>query len=231
MGLGTNASSYIPRLRVGVTNDEKGRKKSIIGMKCDADTPGAQEVYKKDGTAATDKDGRQVYRLEFDFIEGLITGMERVDRDFGQFLEVTIEDGSDKWILQLTRGSRYWTDLCLRLPMVNLNRNVRLSPYSIENADGKYNQGIAIRQDGEKVDRKWSQANGYEGGPPQAEYDEDEAKWMFGKRNRWIDENVVDPAIEKVQKLYSVSAPVAKVAASADDDLPNEEEESDDLPF
>lgn len=232
MGLGTNDHSYVPRLKVGVTTDDKGRKKSIIGMRCKEGDKDSKPVYKKDGTPALDKDGNAVYRLEFDYIEGRITKLEQSQTDFGNFLEVTIEDGTSAWVLQLVRGDRYWTDFVMRLPMLDLGAPVRMSPYSIENADGKHNMGIAMRQAGEKIERKWTAANGYEGGPPMAEFNEDEGKWMFGKRNRWLDEMVVGPVRAKLASTAPLSPPAAVAPAPVSGgDLPSEEGDNDDLPF
>ena len=229
MGLGTNDTSYIPRLKVGVTTDEKGRKKSIIGMRCKEGDAGAKPVFKKDGTQALDKDGNGVFRLEYDYIEGRIVKMERSDTDFGSFLEVTITEGGQSWILQLPRGERYWTDFVMRLPMLNLSDPVRLQPYSIENGDGKYNQGIAMRQHGQKIDRKWNSANGYEGGPPQAEYNEDEGRWMFGKRHRWLDDNVVTPIMDRLPGQGSIAPPEPPADVAPAKVTGGYQEEDDDL--
>ena len=174
---------------------------------------------------ALDKNGNEVFRLEYDFIEGRIVALENEDTDFGKFLNVSIRDGGQVYRLRMERGSRYWADFLMRLPMLNLGEEVRLSPYSIKEEGKKTpNQGIAMKQAGEKIARKWNKENDYAGGPPQAEYDEDEGEWKFGKRNRWLEENVLDPARGTLAKLVSpTSSPAIAVANSSnpdDDDLP-----------
>lgn len=216
MGLGTHTHSNVTYLRVGQSKDEKGRLRSVIGKRCEASTLNAKPVYKADGTQATDKNGNGVFRLEYDFIEGKITKLTRTEDDYGKYLDVTIEDGADVYALRLDRGERYWADFCLRLPMLNLLKPARLQPYSIEGDDGKTNKGIAMKQDGQKVDRKWSQERGYDGGPPQATFDEDEKEWKYGKRNNWIDDNIVDPI---ASELAAMNAPVA-AGKTDDDDVP-----------
>lgn len=224
MGLGSNNHESSTRLTVGISKDDKGREHAVIGMRCDESTPGAKMVYKKANEPALDKNGNPVYRLEYDYVEGLILGLAKEETDFGKFLSITIRDGANTYRLRLERGSRYWTDFLMRLDNVRLTAPVRLSPYSIKEEGKKSaNQGIAMRQDGDKVERVWNQANGYEGGPPQAEFDEDEQEWKFGKRNNWLEKNVLDKAIEF---LASVTAPTPTAAVAS-----QQEQDEGDLPF
>lgn len=218
MALGHNErTGGATMLSVRMTTDEKGRKNAIVAKRCTKDTPGAKMVTKADGMPALDKEGNHVFRLEFDFIEGRITKLEKRESPFGEFLDVTIEDG-ERYVLSMERGDRYWGDFLQRLLNVDLSASVKLTPYSIEE-DGKYNQGIAMRQYGAKIERKWNSANGYEGGPPQAEYDDFEKQWRFGKRNAWLEKNVLEVVCEKLAN-GSLVAPVTTAAPVDEDDLP-----------
>lgn len=224
MGLGTNDRSGITRLKIGTRVDEKGKYHAVVGMRCKADTPGARAILKADGThVSNSKTGELLYRLEFDYVDGTILAIAHADTEFGKYLDVTIGDGKDTFCLRLERGDRYWADFLMRLPMVDLKKSVKLTPYNFKNEEGKTAQGVLIHQDGKKVERKWNQANGYEGGPPQAEFDKDEDEWKFGKRNRWLDENVAD-------KVMAQLGSVVNVAAVAGSEVANTQDE-DDLPF
>jgi hypothetical protein len=220
MGLGSNDRQGGVRLRIGISTDDKGRKKAVIGMNCPEGTPGAKAVEKAEGQPALDKNGKQVYRLEYDYVEGKITRMENKETDFGKFLDVTISDGKDVFTLRLERGERYWSDFLQRVPLVDFAKPLRLTPYNFKDEEGKTKAGISILQEGHKIKHRWNKENGYVGGPPQAEYDDDEEQWKFGKRNKWLEENVLIPAQEQLS--YS-GAPVPKgdgtLAETPADDL------------
>lgn len=227
MGLETQShndgGSTFLSVRMGV--DDRGRKKAILAKRSTAETPGARQVFKGNGDPALDKDGNNVYRLEYAAINGRITGMETVQSEFNgkpvRYLNIGIEDRGERFVLVLERGDRYWSDFMMRLPMLDLGKPVRLAPYAIEE-DGKFNQGVSMQQDGNKVPRKWTKENNYEGGPPMAEQIEinDEVKWDFGKRNKWLEANVLDPAIAYLSKSTAQPSKPATVATDSDDDLP-----------
>lgn len=226
MGLGTNERSNVQRLRIGIKTDDKGRKSAVIGLRCEAGTPGAKQVFKSDGEPAMDKDGKNVYRLEYGYVEGRIVKLEKQSVDFGkgnvELLDITITDeAGDVYVLQVDRGDRYWADFLMKLPNVNLSLPVRIAPFNFEGDDGKKMVGVTVTQNGSKVPRKWTKENNYENGPPEATYDEDEKKWLFGKRNKWMDTHIVDwYAAELAAKPTAVPATVAEPPAGEEDDLP-----------
>lgn len=224
MGLGTNDRNFITRLKIGTRTDEKGKYHAVIGMRCKPETPGARPILKADGThVSNSKTGELLYRLEFDFVSGNIIAMARAEDEWGKYLDVTISDGADTFALRLDRGDRYWTDFLMRLPTLDLSKSVTITPYNFKNDEGKTTQGVAMKQNGVKIERAWNKGNDYAGGPPQAEFDEDEQEWKFGKRNRWLDENVVDKVIATLGSVVNVAAKGAIADGAAqgeDDDLP-----------
>lgn len=229
MGLNTNEHNDDGAvfLSVRISTDAKGRKKAILAKRCTADTPGAKQVFKADGSPAANKDGDNVYRLEFDSLTGRIVKLERHDAEFGDgkkqsYLHVSVHDGSDLYVLSLDRGDRYWSDFLMRLPLVDTSAPVTLAPYQIpEEGSDKYNAGIGIRQNGQKVKRKWNKEDGYDGGPPQATFDEDEQEWKWGKRNKWMEENILAPIAASLQAMPGeVTAPAAPASNDDDDGLP-----------
>lgn len=233
MGLGTNdnSSSGATFLSVRISTDAKGRKHAILAKRCDQGTPGAKQVFKADGNPAVTKDGDNVYRLEYDWVEGSIVKLEKHEADYGggktqSYLHVHIRDGADLYVLSLDRGDRYWSDFLLRLPMVDPTKPVVFQPYSIADEEGKTNQGISMKQGGQKVERRWNKERGYDGGPPAATFDEDEQEWKYGKRNRWMEEHILDPIAQEIAALDAPAEP-AKAAPSA----ASVEDDDDGLPF
>ena len=134
MGLGTNDqnNSGATFLAVRISTDAKGRKHAILAKRCDEGTPGAKQVFKADGNPAITKDGQNVYRLEYDWVEGRIVKLEKHDADYGgkpkSYLHVHIQDGSERFVLSLERGDRYWSDFLLRLPMIEPTKAVHFQP-------------------------------------------------------------------------------------------------------
>lgn len=197
MGLIENNSNGGNAILLSVVSRKEGDKTYIgFGRRVKADTPGAHPAFKVNGEPVIDKNGNQVHRLEYRGLEGTIVAMEKREVDFGggkkgRFLNVTISDKDESYVLSIDHGSRYWYDFCLRLPNVDFSKPVTLTPYDINNAEGR-NAGISIKQGGQTVKRKWSKEAGYENGPPQPEQDEDTGDWQFGKRNAWVVKNVVD---------------------------------------
>jgi hypothetical protein len=235
MALGNNDRNFTTRLRIGTRVDEKGKTHAVVGVRCKEDEPGARPILKADGTHVANKTtGELLYRLEYDFVYGTITAMTITEDDWGKYLDVTINDGGTTYTLRLDRGDRYWTDFLLRLPMLDLTKPITFTPYNFKSEEGKTQQGIAMKQAGQKIARKWTKENDYAGGPPQAEFDEDEQEWKFGKRNRWLEENVVTPAIATLSKSVEPVAsgtltndppakyapPVAGQQGADEDDLP-----------
>lgn len=225
MALGTNnETGYITYLSVRTSTDDKGRRRAVITKRCKKDDPGAKLITRADGKEALDKDGNPAYRLEFDYLEGTITKIERRTTEFGKYLDIHIRDDRD-YILSLDRGDRYWYDFLQRILNVNIEKPLRLIPYNIEE-DGSYHIGIAMRQDGMKIKRRWTSENGYAGGPPPAEQKEvnEEQVWDFGKRNAWLDTNVVDVLSEKL--AHNPVEPLRAAAVTPQENTPD-----DDLPF
>ena len=230
MGLGNNDRTFITRLRIGSRLDEKGKTHALVGVRCKENAPGARPVLRMDGTHVSNKKtGELLYRLEYDYVQGTIVAMAITEDEWGKYLDVTISDAGDTFVLRLDRGDRYWTDFLLRLPMLDLKSPTIFTPYNFKNEEDKTQQGIAMKQGVLKIPRKWTKENGYVGGPPQAEFDEDDQEWKFGKRNRWLEENVVGPALTTLGISVVPAAGASTESMKAGQPADNQEE--DDLPF
>lgn len=239
MGLGKTQYTDGTKLSIGFSKDDKGRPKAVIGMRVPAGTPKAKQVFKVDGSPALDKDNKEVYRLEYDFLAGRIVALKDREQEFNgkitKYLDVHVNDVGDLYVLSLPRGERYWSDLLLRLNNVDLTKDVKLTPYSIKDDEtGKTGKFLIPYQDGKKVERSWSRDNN-EGGPPQPTQMvvNEENVWDWGPRNKWLEENVLAPAREKLSFLSTpAEGDAPKAMAPVDGDLNNEPPvDEDDLPF
>lgn len=199
-------------LRIGMGKDDKGRPRAVLGRRAKEGEPGAVRVFKAKGEPATDKDGNNVYRHEFGAITGRVIRIERKEVTFSgapqQMLEIElVDDSGELFTIQLDRGDRYWSDLACRMNAIDWSKPVRLAPFSIarENDPDKRNNMLVAYQDGTKIEKVWNKDTPEGEGPPPAVYDADEKKWMWGKRNNWLDQNPIQTAINKVAFLNSTS--------------------------
>lgn len=122
-----------------------------IRIKCDENDEKAvkRDWELKDGTKGTKFE--RVYKG----ISGMIIDISFHDADFGKMLHVTFEsdeDGKPDTTLTLNTNSNFAQDLMKKLPNVDLNKKVSLSPYSFEDDKGKIRKGIVVWQgeDGKK---------------------------------------------------------------------------------
>lgn len=91
--------------------------------------------------------GKTIYQVESDGIEGSITGMFfKEHQEYGKSLNVVIDD---EFILQLKCGSRYYYSFVKALPNVDFSRSMKLNPWRKE-VDGKVKAALYINQGGEK---------------------------------------------------------------------------------
>ena len=193
-------------LRVGVGEDDKGRKRAVLARRVKEGTPGAVQVFKGTGDPALDKDGNTVWRTEHPFIEGRIIKIERRQPEYNgkpvDELNISLVDADGELvILQLTKGDEYWGDFAQRVPGVDFAKPVKIAPYMIPRQDkqgntieGKYNRMLVLRQDGAKIERQFKRDD--PDGPPPVTYDEDEKKYLWGKRNNWLDKGPIEEAIK-----------------------------------
>ena len=203
MGLGEfKTRSNAKRLRVGMGTDDKGRPRAVIAVRSTEGAPGAVQVFKASGEAALDKDGNTVWRREYEDISGKVVKIERNSTEYNgkdiHTLDITIADGLDLYVLQLDRGDEYWGDFAQRAPGVDWSKPVRFAPYSIprEHNPEKRDRLLVVYQDGNKVERFFKKDD--PNGPPKPVFDEDEKKWLWGKRNNWLDNGPVEEAIKTV---------------------------------
>jgi hypothetical protein len=200
MGLTTRTSERTDAtyLTIRTSTDAKGYKRAVLAKRVPEGTPGARQVFKADGMPALNKEGGTVWRLEYDELAGHIAAVQEHTADYGdgktqQYMRLVITDGEAQYVLDLERGDRYWADVLMRLPNVDLADAVTIAPYNFLDIDNRPVVGVSLLQAGVKVMRAWSKATPAGEGPPQPTFDEDEQEWKWGKRNKWLEDNVLRP--------------------------------------
>lgn len=143
MGLGSSENKIYLQVGYG-----KLRKKT--------NTPGEGIVER------LNKDGEKIYAYEYKFIEGKITGIYyKESKDYGNSFEITIKDDR-LYNVSLKENSRYCQDFLSKLPAINLNKEVRLTPYEMAGDDDKTFRGISVLQDGVKIQNFFIEKDGEE---------------------------------------------------------------------
>lgn len=110
---------------MGLENSEHGNFLTIgNGKICkQVKTPSKTSVERKN------KNDKIVHEEFYDKISGIITNITTKEHDeFGRFWMVTLQDGDEKFILQLNYSSGYSSAFLKTLPNVNLEERVTLIP-------------------------------------------------------------------------------------------------------
>lgn len=108
----------------------------------------------KDVTATrTTKTGKTVHEEKFDYIEGVLTSIKTKENDYGKQYVLGVQDGDDKFYINISYSSRYATSFLKALPNIDIAKPVKLMPWSMadKNDATKKITGITMWQNGEKI--------------------------------------------------------------------------------
>lgn len=108
----------------------------------------------KDVTATrTTKTGKTVHEEKFDYIEGVLTSIKTKENDYGKQYVLGVQDGDDKFYINISYSSRYATSFLKALPNIDITKPVKLMPWSMadKNDATKKITGITMWQNGEKI--------------------------------------------------------------------------------
>lgn len=192
------------------------------------DTQGAQlrEYETSDGKKGTK------YELVFNGWSGRITGIEFRDGDYGKVVNVHFND----CIVQISKNSKYFSSLLEKLPNINFNHDIVISPYDFEDDGAKRRIGVSIQQNGEKIpgfffDGKKS-INGIPDGKGVNWKDEDERKMFFIQRDKFLIDFTEQNVIPKIngQSSEEVEIPVIDIDEETDG-FEQDQVRIEDVPF
>lgn len=125
-----------------------------------------REYDYKDAKTGETKHGAK-WELIFKSLAGKITNIQEYDGDYGTNFMVTLTYDGGEDVVSIGTNTAFGEDFMKKLPNINLNEFVTLSPFSFTDANGKSRKGISITQGDAKIDNffseKWT-----EGGRPKA---------------------------------------------------------------
>ena len=112
---------------------------------------GTEKAIKRTYETSDGKTGEK-WELVYTELSGKITDVRFYDGDYGTQLQVTVTDREEKpVVLSLSTGSNYGEDMMKKLLSVDMDKPVRIVPYSFTDDNGKTKKGITIYQDEKKV--------------------------------------------------------------------------------
>ncbi len=158
------------------------------------------------------KNGKEVHEEFYDYISGVITGIKTKDSDFGRFWIITLKDGLDEFVLQLSYSSGYSNAFLKSLPNIDVKQKVQFIPKMTVEEGGKKKSTMFIMQGGKPI--KWFYTRENPNGLP-------ELKGKPGKgkdkgKTIWDDSEVMEFLEEMVAEKI---VPQLPVNAAEDEDV------------
>lgn len=173
-----------------------------------------EETYeKKDGSTGTRKGAR------YESVSGFVTGVRfSTHAEYGDSLNITLQDGGEKFIISTQVDNRYCGDLMKMLLIADLEKMLIIRPYDFIDQKGKRAMGISVRQDGEKISLR------VEGSPFK------DAEWFKSAAKRDVKrffEDVTDYFLSRVKEEICprFAQPTSSVASNEYDESDEEPEE------
>jgi hypothetical protein len=176
------------------------------------------------------KNGRQVFEIHHDAIVGRITGIQKKENDYGIFLTIDINDGSDDYQISTQFSGRYSSSFLKSLPNINLQASVRLFPWSMvdKNDPTKKVTGITLYQE---------DGNGWVKVAPYYTKDDPRGlpqmvKVKIKGKETWDDTDMMSHLFESGQKHIAKPAPAPEKPLKKGEEFVTESlSGGDDLPF
>jgi hypothetical protein len=95
------------------------------------------------------KVGKTVHEEFFRDLTGVITKIETKENDYGKQWQITFQDGTDKYIVQMPFSGRYSSSFLKALPNLKQGQPVKFNPWEMQdkNNSSKTITGVTLYQD------------------------------------------------------------------------------------
>ncbi len=177
-----------------------------------------QEFEKADKTIGVRKGAR------YADITGRIVNVEfRTHKEYGENMNVTLDDGDDRYIISVSTNNRNCQDLMKALMVMDLSKDIFIKPYDFIGQDKKRAQGISFRQDGEKLNLKVEVPDEFK---KEADWfkntDKKKIKRFFEDLSDWFVAEIEETIIPNFKPLEKKEKK-AEAEETEEDDVPNYE--------
>lgn len=136
------------------------------------DLPPGKELKEREITMGKNR-GNTVWYIEFDFLTGPVSKLNLdTSGDWGDNIEITINDVGDQYILQLKADSSFGRDFLRKLNNIDFTGDVCFEPWQMDaqswfdltgrKLNGSYKSGLSIKngdENGEKVESYYTKEN------------------------------------------------------------------------
>ena len=211
------------RIFLSVAFGKIRQKYTDTGQRVDENTPGA---VKRETQA-----GKDSWAIEHDYVSGKIEKIfYKEDAEYGNTLEVVIEDGPEKLQLSFHEDSRFWFDFIKKLPNIDLSKEVKITAYDFIDKEKKHRVGISIEQSGAKIvsyyerkdGDKWTLLHGFPSSDGVSFKDKDEIKIYFIKVKKFLKSQFDELFAEKWKRVENQQSDniVEEAEITPDNDMP-----------
>jgi hypothetical protein len=152
-----------------------------------------------------------VYEIAYSSVTGKIKGMDKRDHEYGTDLTLIVEDGDQRYAIQMPFSSRYSSSFLKAVPNLNLSDEVKLAPWAMtdKNDPTKQVTGITMYQGG-KVPSYYTKEDP-NGLPPMV-------KIKIKGKEAWDDTDMMDFLFNAASKALAAANPIA--GTDADNEPP-----------
>lgn len=180
------------------------------------------------------KTGEEYYLLEYDFIEGVITGVNLKKTTIPgtnneiEKLAITGKSPEGKWQLEIMFPSRYADGFFKRIDAVNLGEKVRIAVGIFKDRDtGKENPYLIMYQNGEKIEPYYTREGEHQW--PELK------KVVFQGKEQWDSTDILklirETILPRIQKKIEATPAPNSLVAPRDENATVINPQGDDLPF
>ena len=157
---------------------------------------GKKEPENIETKSRTNKNGDVVYEQLFDFIKGKIVNATLQSHDeYGDSIKLSISDGENIAELQIKFDSAYGRSFLFKLPNFDSNDEVKITPYSFVNKEGKDVTGLNIFILGKKIANYYTKEE--PNGLPQLK------KVKFNGKEQWDKTEQIEFLLKKYNEFCS----------------------------
>lgn len=147
------------------------------------------------------------YELIYSAISGKIKSIGFHDGDYGKQITIKIADSQDVYSLSIGVSQPYAEDLMKKLPSLDLEKEVELTPYDFEDEKGKRRRGMTVRQNGESIKNFFYDGSKTINGYPEPEgdtnlFDSDDWKMHFTKCRKFLINYTIDKVAPKIKEDF-----------------------------
>ena len=173
------------------------------------------------------------FELVYNFLSGIITNIQIFDGQYGKNLQITIDGIVLSMNMASNMASYFAEDIMKKMPNVDLNKEVKFTPYSFEDNNKKLRRGVSIIQNNVKIQNFFynpETKENYNGFPVLPEgwkkFSSDDWKVYFMTTRKflqqYLEENIIPKLIDEnaEQENGNVAATVSEDGEINVEDIP-----------